>query len=112
MACVEESGYTYDMRLYWGKDSCFATDTMQLLDIWLVEVKVLNTKYLWTFLSPRLFHDWDTQNKFKQYQTVQQKRHASWLWTPKKLKFKSGDKAKDQGMFVCISLEGQATSVV
>jgi len=46
------------------------------------------------------------QNKFKQYQTVQQKRHAPWLWT-KKLKFKRGDKGKDQGMFVCISLEGK-----
>jgi len=33
MAPVDESGYTYDMRSYWGKDSCFAIDSMQLLDI-------------------------------------------------------------------------------
>jgi hypothetical protein len=33
MACVDESGYTYDMRVNWGENSCFATDNMQLLDI-------------------------------------------------------------------------------
>jgi hypothetical protein len=33
MAHVDGSGYTYDMRLYWGKDLCFAIDIMQLLVI-------------------------------------------------------------------------------
>jgi len=33
MARVDESGYTYDMRSYLGKDSCYATDSMQLLGI-------------------------------------------------------------------------------
>ena len=55
MACVDESGYTYDMRVNWGENSCFATDNMQLLDIWLVEVKALNTKYLWTLFYHQNF---------------------------------------------------------
>jgi hypothetical protein len=63
MARLDESGYTYDMRSYCAKDSCFATDSIQLLDIWLIEMKALNTKYLWTLFYHQDFFVTTTHTK-------------------------------------------------
>ena len=92
----DESGYTYDMRVYLGKDSHSATDDMTATHTTVTHltcrIEGLGHKIFMDnfFSSPKLFDDRQIYNKFRWHGTAQQKRYALWLWT-KKLKLYRGD---------------------
>ena len=81
----DESWYTYDMRVYLGRDSHFATDDMSATHTTVRHLTSRvegSTKYLWTisFHPPDFLMIW-TDIRFLRDNAAQKKRHAQLLWT-------------------------------
>ena len=105
----DESGYTYDMRVYLGRDSHSATDSMTAAHVTVghltSRVEGLGHKIFIDnfFSSPRLFDDLD-RHKINSCVTVRlNRRDMPCDFGPKQLKLKRGDvRVRTRG-----GLEGQ-----
>jgi len=92
----DESGYTYDMRVYLGRDSHSATDNMTATNIirhLICRVEGLGRKIFMDnfFSSPRLFYDL-VRRKINSCSTVQlNRKDMPRDFGPKQLKLKRGD---------------------
>jgi len=114
----DESGYTYDMRVYLGRDSHSATDYMSETHTTVrhltSRVEGLGHKIFMDsfFSSPRLFDDLD-RRKINSYGTVwRNRKDMPCDLGPKQLKLKRGDvRVRTRGGLTCISLEGQTRSL-
>ena len=114
----DESGYTYDMRVYLSKDAHSVTDDMTATHATLKHltsrVEGLRHKiFMYNFfLSPRLFDDLD-RRKINSCETVwPNRKDMPCDFGPKQMKLKSGGrKGEDQGRLDRIRLEGQVRSL-
>jgi len=114
----DESGYTYDMRVYLSKDAHSVTDDMTATHATLrhltSRVESLGHKiFIYNFFSsPRLFDDLD-RRKINLCETVRPNRKdVPCDFGPKQLKLKRGvRKGEDRGRLDHIRLEGQTRSL-